>query len=579
METRANYILIGLVTLGGFVGLLGFLLWFARAEFDRQFDYYDIAFDTVTGLSEAATVRFSGLPVGQVVEVALSEDAPGRVLVRVEVRSDTPVRADSVATIEAQGITGVSFVSISDGSPDAPLLQEASDRPIPRIESGRSVLQTLTEDAPELLDELLLVMDQVRNLLGERNQRRVDTILANLERSSGSFAVALEDFADVSVSIGEAAEGISAFADQLDAITQAGTTTLQNADLALASLSSLADQATGTLAEGDELLAATRQTVATAETFLAAELTPLTQELRAAAGSIRADVDTLTAEASAVFSDLGAAGRTATARLAQAEQTLDLAGAAIVELGDAADSIDGAATRFDTLLAENGEALVADARATLAEAEAAVAAVGEAAETRLPALIAEIEAAAQTAQATIARVGADASAALGDIDGLSAEGRATLAAVRTTFTEADATLTVLEETLAAGQTALAAAEGTFTRTNRILDEEIEGVIGQLGDTLARLETAIAEVADDVPAATAEVRAAAESASATFAELETTVDALAGPAQQFAAAGLPEYTRLAQEARGLVDTLERLVRQIERDPARFFLDRQSSEFRR
>jgi len=52
---------------------------------------------------------------------------------------DTPVRTDSVATIESLGVTGVSYVGISAGDPGAPLL-EAEDG-IPEIEAGRSVLQ------------------------------------------------------------------------------------------------------------------------------------------------------------------------------------------------------------------------------------------------------------------------------------------------------------------------------------------------------------------------------------------------------------------------------------------------------
>lgn len=100
METRANYILIGLFTLLGILGMMAFFLLFARVELDRQFAYYDIRFSSVSGLSEASDVRFSGLPVGQVVDVRLAPEQDGSIVVRVEVNADTPVRTDSVATIE-----------------------------------------------------------------------------------------------------------------------------------------------------------------------------------------------------------------------------------------------------------------------------------------------------------------------------------------------------------------------------------------------------------------------------------------------------------------------------------------------
>ncbi len=112
METRANYVLIGAFALAGFLGMLGFFLWFAQFQLDQQFDYYDVRFTSVSGLSRASDVRFAGLPVGQVVSVQLSPDQDGTVLVRLEVAGDTPVRTDSVATIETMGVRGVSFVGI-----------------------------------------------------------------------------------------------------------------------------------------------------------------------------------------------------------------------------------------------------------------------------------------------------------------------------------------------------------------------------------------------------------------------------------------------------------------------------------
>jgi len=136
METRANCILIGLFTLAGAIGALAFVLWFARVELDRQFATFDIALTSVSGLGDASAVRFGGLPPGQVVDVGLSPDGDGAIRVRIEVGADTPVRADSAATIEAQGITGVSCVAISAGTPGAALLVPGEDGAIPRIEAA-----------------------------------------------------------------------------------------------------------------------------------------------------------------------------------------------------------------------------------------------------------------------------------------------------------------------------------------------------------------------------------------------------------------------------------------------------------
>ena len=57
METRANYVLIGAFTLAGILGTLGFILWLAKVQVDRQFAYYDIRFESVSGLGAAGAAE------------------------------------------------------------------------------------------------------------------------------------------------------------------------------------------------------------------------------------------------------------------------------------------------------------------------------------------------------------------------------------------------------------------------------------------------------------------------------------------------------------------------------------------
>jgi phospholipid/cholesterol/gamma-HCH transport system substrate-binding protein len=194
VETKANYVLIGLFALAGLAALLGTFLWFARVQLDQQFAYYDIRFPTVSGLSDASDVRFGGLPVGQVVDVRISEERDGTITVRIEVDAKTPVRADSVATIESLGVTGVSFVSIDAGHADAPLLVEESGGGIPEITSGRSTLQALTEDAPELVSETLLVVREIGDLFRGENADRIERTLINAEVASEEFAAHWKGF-------------------------------------------------------------------------------------------------------------------------------------------------------------------------------------------------------------------------------------------------------------------------------------------------------------------------------------------------------------------------------------------------
>lgn len=579
METRANYILIGAFTLAGFLGLLAFFMWFARFELDRQFAYYDISFTAVSGLSRASDVRFSGLPVGQVVSVGLSPDNDGSVLVRIEIDAATPVRADSVATIEAQGVTGVSHLAISAGSPDAPLLVAVAEHYPPRIEPGRSVLQTLTEDAPEVLSSVLTVLQQLTELLGEQNQARIDAILSNLESSSGNLASTLDDFSSVADSVAVAATGIAQFAERLDEITAAGTETMETATNALSNLSSLAVQAQGTLDQGGAALESITVTSESARRFLDADLPLLVTQLSEATTGLRGDLEDLTRDARGLITEYTATGAAATARLNEAEATLVAADTMIARLTETLTTVDSAAGRVDTLLEGDGAALMADARAAVAGANSAIAMISDIAETDLPLIIADIRQATATASRVVAQVGGDLSAATGRIDGLADGAETALASVGETFGNANVTLAAINDALTSGERTLLAAERAFSGADRVINEDVAAITGQLRETIARLDAAIAQVSDDIPAVTADLRAAAASANTAFADIGDMVGTASGAVTSFATSGLPEYTRLAQETRTLISSLERLTRQIEREPARFFLDRQTPEFRR
>jgi phospholipid/cholesterol/gamma-HCH transport system substrate-binding protein len=570
METRANYVLIGIFALAGFLGLLGFVLWFAQVELDRQFDYYDVRFTSVSGLSRASEVRFAGLPVGQVVSVQLSPGQDGTVTARLEVKGDTPVRTDSVATIESMGVTGVSYVGISPGNPDSPLLKTEGE--IPEIESGRSVLQTLSEDAPRIVDEALAVMENISALLNDENQRKVQQILDNLARSSGDLSQALTDFSGVSETIAGATADIAGFAEQLNPVVAAVEGTLGNLDGTLNALTSLSGRIETSLDEADAALQSGRVALDAAEMFMTGELPAISQDLTATTLFLREQSELLVTDARAMLDEFAATGRVATRRLTEAEAAID-------RLVGTLDSVDKAAASFNGLVAGDGTALVAETRAMVANANSTIAAIDAVAQTDLPAIVADIRSATETVNRVVAEVGADLSGATGRIDGLADDAARTMEQVTGTFANANQTLAAIDAALVTGERSLRAAERAFAGADRLLNEDAAAITADLRRVMQRLDGTIATVSEDIPAVTEDLRAAAGTARRAFEEFAQVVADSGAPVQQFATTGLPQYTRLARETRNLIANLESLARQIERDPARFFLNRQTPEFRR
>ena len=579
METKANFVLIGAFTLAGLLGILGFFLWFAQVELDRQFDYYDIRFSTVAGLGNASDVRFSGLPVGRVVDVQLSPDQDGSVLVRVEVDAATPVRTDSVATIEAQGVTGVSFVSISSGSPSADLLEPTSEDPVPEIESGRSTLQSLSEDAPQLLEEALQLVADLGELLGSDNRERLNRIISNVEAASDDFSTTLEGFSSVTTTVNDFAEQINRFNETLNTLTGDLTDVLQTADQTLVSIGELSEQGKGVLANGDQTLTAAQSAIARTETFVTTELSQTTEELRATATALQDEIAALSAEARALMATLNTTGATATARLEEAQATLDAADALIARLDGTAEIVGDAAGTFDTLMREEGAPLLAETRAMVAEADRAVASVAGIATTDLPMIIADIRETAGTFRTVTTEVGENLTASSQSAEEVLQTARVTLEDARVSFANANDTLVAINDALETGDRALSAAERAFTGADRVINEDITGILDGLEQSLDSLNAAVGQVSEDLPGISQDLRAAGQSASETFAELRRLTDAASPPIREFTSTALPLYSRLAQESRALIANLDRLTDQIQKDPARFFLDRETPEFRR
>ncbi|TVP70622.1 MAG: MCE family protein [Rhodobacteraceae bacterium] len=570
METKANYALIGIFAVLGFLGVLGFFLAFGKFQLDRQFAYYEVRFDSVSGLSRAADVRFAGLLVGQVTDVRLSADGDGAVVVMLEVDRSTPVRADSVATVDSSGITGVSFVAISTGTPDAPLINARAD--IPRLEAGRSTIQSLTEGAPRILDETLQVLEQVNRLLGEENQQKVQNILMNVETSTGEVTRALDNFAGFTDTIASATEVFAEFSDNLTPILLQAERTVEALQFAIDEIALLATESRITFETGTE-------TLQSVDVFVQEELGAMVSDLRRAADQVGDEVTALSREAQELFAEFQRTGAAATQRIEALDPALERLEPLMARADTALEALESMSRNVDTLVSGDGAALVAEAREMVQAATVAATSVAEIAENDLPVIMQDVRLATADIRRVVATVGADLEAVSGRVEAFSETGLRTLDQVTETFASANVTLSAVNRALATSEGAIEAAERAFIGADRVINEEVGQITEDLRAVLDRLGQAVDTVSADIPTVTADLRRTAESAARAFDDLGRMVRDSSVPVREFTTSGLPNITQLARETRGLISNLESLTRQIERDPARFLLNRQTPEFRR
>ncbi len=180
METRANYVVIGLFTLGVVLGVFGFVYWFQNIGGTGERAYYSVVFDgSVSGLRTGATVLFNGIRVGEVTDLKLNPKRPKQVIAVISIEKSVAVRKDTEVGLEFQGLTGIASVSLKGGDSAAPALVGSKENP-PLLAAAPGAALDVTQGARDTLhrvDELI-----------EQNQEAFHNALVNLDKFSQTLA-------------------------------------------------------------------------------------------------------------------------------------------------------------------------------------------------------------------------------------------------------------------------------------------------------------------------------------------------------------------------------------------------------
>jgi phospholipid/cholesterol/gamma-HCH transport system substrate-binding protein len=183
MERNANYALVGLISTVLLIGLVVFFVWLGGGKLTRDYDLYDVVFQgPVHGVAVGGEVDFNGIKVGGVNRVSLDPKDPQLVIARINITPDIPVRQDSYATLEPQGITGVNYIQITAGTPAKPLLKDTvPDGEIPRLASHRDAISDLLSSGATVVQRTVLALDQLNKLLSDQNIRTLGATLRDVQ--------------------------------------------------------------------------------------------------------------------------------------------------------------------------------------------------------------------------------------------------------------------------------------------------------------------------------------------------------------------------------------------------------------
>lgn len=145
-------------------------------------DQYELVtyFGRINGLTVGAPVWLAGVDVGSVTDVQFVSDLEEKkIMVRMSINTGIQdrIRANSVATIESQGLLGSKLVSLTVGDPSEP-----------RLESGDEIYGRLPDDIPQILSEASGVVDDVSYAI-----REIRKVMGHVEQGRGTVGRLVRD--------------------------------------------------------------------------------------------------------------------------------------------------------------------------------------------------------------------------------------------------------------------------------------------------------------------------------------------------------------------------------------------------
>ncbi len=219
METKANYVTVGIFTLITIALGFVFVFWLnGWGERRAQVDMEILIEGSVTGLVTGSQVLFNGIQVGTVRGLKIATNAPRFVIAQVKINADTPVRQDTKANIGTQGFTGGAYIQLEGGSLEAANVlgvANLKDGEVPRINAEPAALTDLIARVNSIAARTEKVMGGLESFLDE-NRASLNKTIANAQKFSDALAENADGVESFLSGVANVAVTIEALSSKLD---------------------------------------------------------------------------------------------------------------------------------------------------------------------------------------------------------------------------------------------------------------------------------------------------------------------------------------------------------------------------
>src|SRR6202522_4240354 len=193
-----RYLAVGIFTIAGVTlfALGVFLVGIRHEAFSRHVLLYT-EFADLDGIAKGSKVQVAGMDAGQVTKIDVPDSPSGqfRVQLKVDESLHGLVRADSVVTVDTEGVVGDTFLTIHSGSPSAAIAQPdsvlQSKPPVSMsdlLTHGLGIMNDADATIKQVGGKLNVTLDGVNGAVGNAN-----ALLVGLKEGRGPAGMLLRD--------------------------------------------------------------------------------------------------------------------------------------------------------------------------------------------------------------------------------------------------------------------------------------------------------------------------------------------------------------------------------------------------
>ncbi|DAB40838.1 MAG TPA: ABC transporter substrate-binding protein [Sulfurovum sp. UBA12169] len=291
MYNKINYMVVGIFVLVFGAGMIWFAFWLAKWGLQDEYDIYKIEIkESVSGLSEDASVKIRGVDVGRVQTIRINPQNIEAVEIFLEIKKGTPIKEDMVAHTQMFGVTGLLSIEIDGGTNTAKTLQPSKTY-IPFIQTKTSYVSRVSESLGEIADSLNAFLIQTKKLISDKNIQAFENTLGHIEKITsrgeeleikaiGSLAQLDETLQELRVSMKDATHSFEGATKDFASIKDRANPLLEELTVTTRGLDRLISKAEKSLDRGDYNIKNILEPALVDVQILSSQINDLAQQLK-----------------------------------------------------------------------------------------------------------------------------------------------------------------------------------------------------------------------------------------------------------------------------------------------------------